>query len=338
MKNNSTQIQQKKRLPEMDVMKGILSILVILGHIIFWEQFVSGVELTSNASINQNIFVAVWIAPYYMAAFFFVTGFCSSFKYDIKSQIISDAKHLLLPSITIVAIMSGTVALLGKDIGWSYAAPWFLWSMFWAKILFRVITFFFRKETVAWFFLVIMSIIGSTMMYYMLEANYLGYQQALVFPFFLALGHKARSISIKSWVYYLAGGFYALLTTMTFYILKWGFFNVSAFISFSPEKWPVYILLAASGSLGIAQISRLLSKSKVLQYIGRNSLIVYLMHGAFLIIVTSYLKSQIVQYNDNSTFQQYFFILVALGALLWSCLWAWVLNLPYLRWLQGKFS
>ena len=80
MKNNSTQIQQKKRLPEMDVMKGILSILVILGHIIFWEQFVSGEELTSNASINQNIFVAVWIAPYYMAAFFFVTGFCSSFK------------------------------------------------------------------------------------------------------------------------------------------------------------------------------------------------------------------------------------------------------------------
>lgn len=337
MEGNSSQTLQKQRLPEMDVMKGILSIMVILGHIVFIEQRSGGVNMISHAAYAQNILVAVWTAPCNMAAFFFVTGFCSSFAQDLPHQILSDAKRLLLPSVTIVSIMSATVALLGKDFAWSYNAPWFLWALFWAKLIFKLLCQHVKFEAVVWFLLVLMSVIGAAMMYYTPEANRLGWQQALVFPLFLAIGAFVRKVSLKPWMCYLAGGVYAVFAILTFHYLDWGPLSISAITSVAPEKWPAYFLLATSGTLFVFQVSKLSSRSRFLQFVGKNSLIVYLMHAAFLVIAASYLKSQIVQYYDNSTFQWCFFVLMGLGALLWSCLWALVFNLPFVRWLQGKW-
>ena len=323
------------RLPEMDVMKGLLTVMVVFGHIINMEQVVSGVQIEGHAAQAQNIFVAVWIASYYMAAFFFVTGFCSSFRSDIRTQMVTDAKRLLLPALIIPLVMA-LVMLLGDGIGWYYYTPWFLWSMFWSRLLFKLIRQFIGKAAVAWLLMLAMSAAGAIMMHYMPETNCLGWQQTLVFTLFLALGNKARSLNPNWLVYALAGAFYALAATTMFYRLLWGVPAVCAIITFTPEKWPLYVLLALSGTLGILGVSKLLSWSKIMQYIGRHSLVFYLVHGAFLVIVSSYIRDQIIANNGNSTFQHTYFVLMSLGALLWSALWAELFNMPYLRLVLGK--
>lgn len=339
MKQADNTRQQKQRIPEMDVMKGILGILVIMGHILYIEEVVGGVHPAGRVSECLNVFTGVWIAPYYMAAFFFVTGFCSSFKSDIKTQIVKDAKCLLLPSFLIPFIMSMVSSvLLGNGINLSFpkSVQWFLWALFWAKIIFKLFKQYMRIESVTWLLLIVMSVVGSVMMYHMPEANYLAYQQALVFPIFLALGHKMRDINLKPWVFYVAMIVYVVSAITSYYILRWGAPSLCAVTTFFPERWPLYFLLATSGILSIFLISKLLKGSRILQYIGQMTLVLYLVHGTFLVVVTSYLKPQITEGYSNSGFQMCFYILMFLGALLWSCLWSELFKLRYLKWILGK--
>ena len=340
MERTDRQTQQKRRIPEMDVMKGILGLLVIMGHILYIEEVVSGVRPAGYAAESLGVFAGVWAAPYYMPAFFFVTGYCSAFKSGITTQIIADAKRLLLPAILLPFIMSEVSSLLlGNGISWSFprSAQWFLWSLFWAKIIFIILKQYIKVEVVTWILLVIMSVAGSVMMYHMPEANYLAYQQALVFPIFLALGHKMRGMDLNPKVSYIAIVVYAVLAITSYYILRWGAPSLCAVTTFLPEKWPLFFLLATSGILGIFQISKMLKGSKILQYIGQITLVLYLVHGTFLIVVSTYMIPQITQNYNNSAFQSVFYVLMTLGALLWSCLWAELLKLPYLKWILGKW-
>ena len=334
--------QQKQRIPEMDVMKGILGILVIMGHIFYIEADASGVQPTGRAFYCLSTVVAAWIAPYYMAAFFFVTGYCSSFKSGIKAQLISDAKHLLLPVILIPCIMHEVSSLLlGNGFVWPFtAAPWylwFLWALFWAKFIFWVMKHVVKSESIAWLLLTIMSVVGSAMMYYIPQYNYLGCQQALVFAIFIAIGHAMKDVELKPSVLYAAIIIYVLTVIASYYCLRWGAPSVCSFITFIPQKWPLYFLLATSGIMSVYQISKWLKGSKVLQYTGKHTLILYLVHLTFLRVVTTYLKPQIAEYYDNSYFQSSYFVLMTLGALLWSCLWAELLNSRYLKWILGKW-
>ena len=330
----------KQRLPEMDVMKGILGLLVIMGHILYVEEVVCGIRPAGYVAESLNVFAGVWVAPYYMAAFFFVTGYCSAFTSGITTQIIADAKRLLLPAILLPFIMSEVSSLLlGNGISWSFplSAQWFLWALFWSKIIFKVLKQNIKIEAVTWILLVIMSVAGSIMMFYRPEANYLAYQQALVFPIFLAIGHKMRGIDLKSWISYVAIVVYALSAVISYYILRWGAPSLCAVTTFLPERWPLFFLLATSGILGIFQISKLLKGSRILQYIGQMTLVLYLTHVTFLVVITTYVKPQVEQYYSDSCFQSSFYILMSLGALLWSCFWAEIIKIHYLKWIIGKW-
>ena len=93
------------RLPYMDVMKGILIIMVVFGHI-YYALWKYGELTLDNVTYNITSFIAnVLIAPYYMAAFFFVTGFCSNFHKPITVQIKDDIKRLVVPGFIISIVM-----------------------------------------------------------------------------------------------------------------------------------------------------------------------------------------------------------------------------------------
>lgn len=329
--------QQKRRIPEMDVMKGILGILVIMGHILYIEGYVGDVQPAGQATFFLSTIIAVGIAPYYMAAFFFVTGYCSSFKSDIKTQIISDAKHLLLPVILIPAIMSAVLLLFG--IPWSFAPwfLWFLWSLFSAKIIYKLVSNYVRSEILAWIILAVLSLIGEILLYRPPITNYCGYQQALVFPIFIALGRKVRTSGIKTATGLISIAIYVIAVIISNYILHWGAPAICSFTTFSPTKWPVFIILASSGTIAIFYLSRYLRKSKILEYIGRQMLVLYLVHIAFLQLLTVTLRPIIEQHSSDNWFQSLYFILATLGAILWSMLWAELFDRRIFRWILGKF-
>ena len=90
----------EKRLNWIDSSKGLLILLVVLGHITIY----------ANANhINNPIFNEIGnsyglYSPFYMAAFFVITGFVSNFDKPYREFLSSNIKSLLIPSITLILL------------------------------------------------------------------------------------------------------------------------------------------------------------------------------------------------------------------------------------------
>lgn len=130
---------EKKRLHYIDVTKGILILIVVFGHI-SWQADITGIT-------NSFFQIAEWsnylYSPFYMAAFFAVTGFCANFDKPYKLFLLSDIKTLLLPSISLCVVAAAIRYCMMGEWDLSWVAPdrilrfcslhWFLPALFWAK-------------------------------------------------------------------------------------------------------------------------------------------------------------------------------------------------------------
>lgn len=81
-------INKKSRLQYIDIMKGILILLVVYGHTA-WQAHEVGIHNQTIEILGQTGFL---YEPFYMAAFFAITGYCSNFKKSYKDFLISDTR------------------------------------------------------------------------------------------------------------------------------------------------------------------------------------------------------------------------------------------------------
>ena len=82
----------KERLHYIDVMKGITMLVVVLHHVLWIT-----VDL-KNVTNSTMLFLHGWqdmLASFIMPAFFFCTGYCSSFNKAFKPFFISNFKYSL---------------------------------------------------------------------------------------------------------------------------------------------------------------------------------------------------------------------------------------------------
>ena len=80
-------MSQNKRIPEIDIAKGILIIFVILGHSPIADWLASG------------------IGSFHMAAFFCLSGFTYNYKGNIHEFVLKKTKALLLPYLRFSVIL-----------------------------------------------------------------------------------------------------------------------------------------------------------------------------------------------------------------------------------------
>ena len=329
------------RLPYMDVMKGILIIMVVFGHIYYALEEYGGLTL-DNVTYNITAFIAnVLIAPYYMAAFFFVTGFCSSFKKPITIQIKDDFRQLVLPGFLISLIMGLFTTSSGKlvdfviDMLIKAKVPWFVMSLFWAKLLFRLITDNMKATWQHVMVLIILSVLGCYCMGRFRLYNYLSAFQAFAFVLFVYLGYLAKDKSYTLNHAHLYGLiFVGLCSVLT--LIKYPVPALCSHITFGLKSCPLFLLLATTGTLGVYYISRIIKENCILEYLGRNSLVIYLTHFAFLIIASHFIPLIIEDVNESKLTAAAIIIGMLTGSIFWSMLWIQVLNMRYLRWILGK--
>lgn len=138
----------KPRFREMDVLKGILILLVVVGHLI--PQFP---ELLANR-LARGVLTTIY--GFHMPAFVFVAGFCSATllrvrgPQDSRDFLVRRARRLLLPYLTwgtlYFALRAALPSLAAEPFDWSHAwqfligynpdgALWFLWALFTATVL-----------------------------------------------------------------------------------------------------------------------------------------------------------------------------------------------------------
>lgn len=92
---------KKERLHYVDVSKGLLALMVVLSHL---QNVAVSLDIENTLCKSIDSLEVFW-CPFFMPAFFILTGFCSNFNKEFKSFLISNFKTLIIPSIFLAFIV-----------------------------------------------------------------------------------------------------------------------------------------------------------------------------------------------------------------------------------------
>lgn len=276
-----------ERLFWIDIAKGILIIFMVYGHFSYFAGEFANSDAFDFISLTYFLYL-----PYYMPAFFFITGFCSNFDISAREFLIKNLKTLIIPSILIGGVFSLWIRLFLEDgISYKnflhvdyfkillYGGSWFLPSLFLAKLF----CFFLRFLKAHSAILVICSygamLIGSVL-YNNSIPNMWYFQHALLCQPFCVFGCLFRKwdniFTLKSVI--LLGG--VVLLSLMF---KYPFINSNPRVNWM--NCHILIILAMAGTLSLLAFCKCLGRCKWLEYIGKHSLVIYLLHGSIMIFI-----------------------------------------------------
>jgi fucose 4-O-acetylase-like acetyltransferase len=331
----------KERLHYIDVAKGILILLVVYGHI-YGASKNAGVDGASVEWIHQsvNLFVS-----FYMPCFFVITGFCSNFKKPFFVILTQSFKTIVLPSVFFTVILMAknlnydTVLQLLESIVLQGGTYWFLSSLFLARIIYWVACNKIEKKSIQNIVCIVVFIIGfiANRLYQGLQPWY--FVHALLLMPFLHIGQLLKHYELKQTKYSAILFGVSLLATITLShrgVLQIDYFYhvpgiSSKLLNMNLSMFIPFVLLSVSGCLLCLGISKRINSNRVLEYLGKNSLVIYCLH----IFVMSRLLPRMCNFGDGLIVLK--IVLAYLLTVIICCVVAYILNLKYLRILLGKF-
>lgn len=343
----------KDRLSYIDVSKGILMLFVIYGHI----DGHATEQGFSNPAINDiHLLVNIFVS-FYMPCFFLITGYCSNFKKPFLPFLISKSKSILIPVIFFTFIFSRAWKLQSEELhtfifkmllyGGNY---WFLSSLFLALILFWLIRNY-CNEKFTYVLCSLSFILGFILSPMSHEYEFWWFVHSLCLMPYICIGQYLRKKGILKWgnmgVYRLLllfVTFFSVTTIMARYdvIHKDCFFDVpgvtQSFINFNSSFFFFFIVLSIVGSLFIIEFSKRIETNTFLEFLGKNSLVIYCIHGDILrrsVIAVSLLGRE--EFENNYWICLLLLITAFISTIVLCCIVAWFFNLKYLRLFIGKF-
>ncbi len=252
-------------------------LLVIIGHIpYFYEEYNNTVGLTSYLQ---------YYTPFYMAAFFFITGFCSTKKKNTQEQIKNDFSRIIFPCIVVSSISWHCVT--NKDIyvggnficslllyGGSY---WFLPAMVLSKVIYKTVII--SLKTNRTFVSLILSLVGFILFSFVpSQYNVWHIFQALIFIQFIHFGYKFRSLQINEDYTLLICGIIYILTLILNIKMNLSIFGICAICSVNIYCYPLWIVMALSGSIMFFLLfKKNIVDLNVFTYVGKNSMFFYIL-------------------------------------------------------------
>lgn len=337
------------RLPYMDVAKGILILMVVWSHFALMERVCYGVD-NKYVIAFTNIKIT-WIS-FFMPAFFFITGYCSSFDKKIVLFLTKGFSTIVLPSI-IVSVITQCVDYIhmGMSLTWSGKTiiksvllnagnEWFLPSLFIGRIL-CFLGIRLTKSLMMQGIIMIVICIGGVYLYNSTPGlyNFWFFKHAFMVTFFIWLGivFKRVTLTIKKQMAF-AVGYILLFVSLYFLHIHIPYITNKTALSFS--ELPLLLALSFTGIMLILGLSKVVTRYNVchsvdiLKYIGKNSIVIYLLHfGFYRIYIYMFLD---VLRNENFVQSWLVICLILLLNILSCCIMAWVLNKRYFRWILGK--
>ncbi len=155
---------------------------------------------------------------------------------------------------------------------------------------------------------------------------------ALGLLIFLAIGQKLKEFEIKLKHFVLCCIVYGLYV---FALLKYHLHMPRITSTFDMYPWEIFhfVIGAVAGTIIVWFIRRLISKNRILEYFGRNSLVVFVTHWIILkAIICLSTKFGIQDYMSPYLFLAIAFVLIcAICAGLVE-----LINTKYLKWMIGK--
>ncbi len=285
------QLVENKRLKWIDNAKGIAMLLVITGHVSgelegIWNfDFVGGIHLVmffliagytmrkkkiTSDFLNQKF--ARLMIPYFITcgAVLIMDIFNSYLMHDNTIETITAIINVdLVRSFFASGAITNFVVL---DIGRPIGAIWFLPAMFFCNIIFQfVLNYFEDNDTISGLISIGIAVTG------MISARFIwlpfSIQSGMFATAFVWIGYmiKKKQVLLKvKWYHYLMAQIILMAGI-------WRGYCNNAFVIASSNDWILSVVVGLSGCL-LIYLCAVLYQGKVLEYIGKNSLLVMCTH------------------------------------------------------------
>ncbi len=295
-------MENKRRLEWLDVAKALGVYLVILGHLVIF---------------NYHTFR--FIFAFHMPFFFIAAGYVWKKPADFKKYFGKCCKYYLIPYLVILVlgllqcILLPTSAhnlkalcypeVLEKSFygglpNYSYfGSAWFLLAMFWAQLMFWGLIKIGEKSKkyitiLIWIVFVLLAVFSKSIFSSIpvFERLPLKLDSAFMATVFIGIGvllKKTNLLEKGKWylsvALVLAGCFLTWL-----FGCKWNYYVNLADCDYAREY--NYIIAAVAGSIMLFGLGQILKKSRLLQFMGRNTLIIFLSHEVIYILIINYVN------------------------------------------------
>lgn len=331
----------KRRLLWVDVAKGIL-----IAEVVLWHQANQFLRFEPSPGTMQACrALQTILMPFFMQAFFFLTGFCTDFRKPPARFVADKARTLLFPAAVFAVVRSAIHAELDAgrivDILQLNVGPgWFLRSLFLSLLAVRALVALpsARLFALACAALPLFGLVCGIRL--PAEWNVLHWEQALAMSAFVLAGLAARRTGFAE----NPARFLRLWPAALGWLLATGWMlsaGVKApwfgkFFRLLPTQIPAVLAMAAGGTVAVTALSILLVGSfsasiRPLAALGRASLVVYLVHNEFILLFLNLSSDPVVA-------PPFRWSAVFLSTLLCSLLVTRLCETKWTRWVLGRFA
>ncbi len=273
---------ENKRIDFIDVAKGIGIILVVLGHLNSAEQPIRN-----------------FIYSFHMPLFFILSGIFFNDKTDFKTLLIKSIKTLLIPYLIFVAvdaivyiimhnfqwesvtfaIKTRLISMTGARLRITNLPLWFMFALFFIRILY----YFIHKVKLLEIITVLAGILLVAVAKYFWYPPKCMYIVALPCVMFYSIGYRLKKhiFDLSSLQFNWRGLILLIVVVISLFITS----NINDCVNIYSYKYGNFGLFYLNGILGSATVLLLsvwLSKvkpfSKVLVYLGKNSVVILICH------------------------------------------------------------
>lgn len=339
-------MEKKQRIAYYDVMKGILICLVMFCHINYETLSVAAIENPTFRFLSNNQWV---FTCFFMPAFFLVTGICSNFNKPFKPFLINNAKALLVPGIafdfllyTLPRIctdygMASELASFMRRVYWMGGIHWFLPSLFASKLIYWALNKYARKQYQIWLVLLAMFVYGYMANNYgWFPRKWWNTPQVCDLTIFLAIGQYFRNTTIdkEKILRYSSVAFAVVLLVFFLSGLKMPYIAAGYQIK---ELWklPMHLVAATTGSFCMLYICKKIDHNSLLEYLGKGSLVIYLMHSYVIkFLLNHWGNTLLTEATVLTSICLHVAIFIIIASV--SCAVVWLCEKKYFRWLVGK--
>lgn len=339
----------KERLLYIDIFKGLCIIFVVAHH----------APLAMDGKFAEPgeywWFINNFIITFFMPAFFIATGYCSSFDVPIKIYIWKKIKSILIPCYCLYYLnryLQNLDVLLFGDSSWQtfshWISPgirtfftegghyWFLSALFLSELIAWGINLLKGNKKIQWLLLYCLFIIGIVLYHTSIIPNFFFFQHALVLLPFLFIGKEIKKYEhfIERYGQIISVGFILIISLLSFFQIEIP--TITRTITVSLKNSFLFLLLSILGSYTVLHISKLLKTSKILEFLGRGSLVEYCFNYTTLCLV-GHTVLEIESYLSIYTLSTINYMIIIIVSLFILAFFYWLLNHKYLRILIGKF-
>ncbi len=294
---NEKAIQKENRIEWIDFARGAGILLVLLGHTTFLPLIPKG-----------------YIYSFHMPLFFVLSGYVFVCKSTFKEFTVKRLKSLVLPyfSFLLVYFVAFTfkclilhepekfdrsiTGLAIQKTGYTYAI-WFFIVLFVTEIIFYVIAKYVTKQYLLFGIIVLM--VAIDVAYFKLIDKSLPFQLQICFtalPFY-AFGYLLKNIKLIDKMNKLAYVYMFLLAiiSVSLFVVKCKFYNpYTSLTSNHYGNFVIFYSLAVSTVLLILLASSKIRELKVINYIGKNSIVIFSLHQPLVTLPLNLLVVKVV--------------------------------------------